>query len=111
MRDTSGICSRLGSAMGTLIEVRRETQGPFPVATGILEFLTIFKRHQTSSPFEALNSTCLSKYENNLRPAIEMRREPLAFTRVSRGDSDNRSSCEIKDEPAFKPLHGNPAFF
>ena len=26
-------------------------------------------------------------------------------------DSDIPSSCEMKDEPAFKPLHGNPAFF
>ena len=26
-------------------------------------------------------------------------------------DSDNPSTCEMKDEPAFKPLQGNPAFF
>ena len=30
---------------------------------------------------------------------------------VSTGDSDIPSSCEMKDEPAFKPLQGNPAFF
>ena len=30
---------------------------------------------------------------------------------VSTGDSDTPSSCEIKDEPVFKPLQGNPAFF
>ena len=35
-------------------QVRQETQGPFPVATGILEFLSIFMRSQASSPFEAL---------------------------------------------------------
>ena len=30
---------------------------------------------------------------------------------VSTEDSDNPSSCEMKDEPAFKPLQGNPTFF
>ena len=30
---------------------------------------------------------------------------------VSTEDSDIPSSCEIKDEPAFKPLQGNTAFF
>ena len=54
MKDTSGLSSRLGRAIGTLLEVRQETQGPFPVATGILEFLSIFMRSQALSPFEAL---------------------------------------------------------
>ena len=30
---------------------------------------------------------------------------------VSTGDSDILSSGDMKDEPAFKPLQGNPAFF
>ena len=30
---------------------------------------------------------------------------------VSTGDSGIPSSCEMQDEPAFKPLQGNPAFF
>ena len=33
MSDTSGISVRLFKAIGTLLEVRRETQCPFPVAT------------------------------------------------------------------------------
>ena len=37
--------------IGTLLEVRHETQGPFPVATSILGFLSIFKKNQASSPF------------------------------------------------------------
>ena len=45
-RDNSGISSRLGRAIGTPLKVRRETQGPFPVAIGILGFLSIFKRIQ-----------------------------------------------------------------
>ena len=34
-----------------------------------------------------------------------------AFARVSKGDSHLSSSCEMKGEPSFKPLQGNPAFF
>ena len=40
-----------------------------------------------------------------------MRLGPRAFSRVSTGDSDIHSSCEMKDEPAFKPLQEYPAFF
>ena len=39
VKDTSVFSSRLDSAIGTPLEVRGETQGPFPVATGILGFL------------------------------------------------------------------------
>ena len=35
----------------------------------------------------------------------------MAFSRVSTGDSDIPSSCEMKHEHEFKPLQGNPAFF
>ena len=35
----------------------------------------------------------------------------MAFFRVSTGDADMPSSCEMKDEPEFKPVQGNPAFF
>ena len=34
----------------------------------------------------------------------------MAFSRVSTGDSDIPSSCEMKHEPEFKPLQGSPAF-
>ena len=35
----------------------------------------------------------------------------MAFSRYSTGDSDMPSSCEMKDEPEFKQLQGNRAFF
>ena len=35
----------------------------------------------------------------------------MAFYRVSTGHSVIPSSCEMKYEPAFKRLQGNPAFF
>ena len=40
-----------------------------------------------------------------------MNRTPMGFSRVSTGDSDMPSSCEMKDKPEFKPLQGNWAFF
>ena len=42
---------------------------------------------------------------------VQMRRRPTAFSRVSTGDSHIPSSCDMKHEPKFKPLQGNPAFF
>ena len=35
----------------------------------------------------------------------------MDFSRVSTGDSDIPLYCEMKDEPAFKPLQGNLTFF
>ena len=34
-----------------------------------------------------------------------------AFSRDCTEDSDIAFSCEMKDEPALKPLQGNPTFF
>ena len=42
-----------------LLEVRWETKFPFLVSTEIFGFLSIFKKSQTSAPFEALNSVSL----------------------------------------------------
>ena len=61
--------------------------------------------------FEALNSVCLSKCQSDMIPPVQMRRRPTAFSRVSTGDSDIPSSCDMKHEPKLKPLQGNPAFF
>ena len=111
MRDSSGISKRLGRAIWTLFELRRETKCPFLVATVILGFLSIFKNSQATSPFEALNCSCLLRCQRDVRPPVEMRRRSRGFSSVSTGDSYIPSSCEMNDEPAFKPLQGNPAFF
>ena len=111
MRDTSGISARLGRAIGTLIEVRWETQGPFTVGTGILGFQSIIKRSQASSPFEALNFVCLLRCQRDIRPPVERRCGPRAFSMFSTGYSDIPSSCEMKHKSAFKPLQGNLALF
>ena len=46
-----------------------------------------------------------------MTPSVEMRQGPRAVSRVSTGVSDIPISCEIKDEPSFKSLQGNPALF
>ena len=101
----------LGRTIRTLLEVRQETKAHFLVGTIILGFLSIFKKSQASSPFEALYSVCLSRCQSSVIHPVQMRRRPTVFSRVSTGDSDIPSSCEMKDEHEFKPLQGNPAFF
>ena len=100
----------IGRKIQTLLEVRREGKRPLLVGIVILVFLSIFTKCQASSPFEALNSVQLSKSQMDVRPSVQNRLRSLAFSRVSTGDSDLPSSCEMKDEPAFKALQGNPAF-
>ena len=93
-----------------LLEVRQETEVHFQGGTVILGFLSIFKKSQASSPYEALNSVCHSRGQRDVRPPVLMRQTPTAFNRISSGNSDMPSSCEMKDEPEFKPLQGNQAF-
>ena len=47
----------------------------------------------------------------DVRPALQVRRGTRVFSSVSNEDSDIPSSCEMKDEPAFKPLQANPTLF
>ena len=91
--------------------MRCGTEGHFQVGTVILGFLNIFKKSQASSTFEALKSVRLSRCQRDVRPIFQMRWRTTFFCSVSTGDLDNLSSCDMKDEPAFKPLHRNMAFF
>ena len=81
------------------MEVKQETKIHFLVGTVILGFLSIFKKSKASSPFEALNSVCLSRCQSDVTPPVQMRGRPTAFSRVSTGDSDIPSSSDIKHEP------------
>ena len=101
----------LGRKIQTLLVVSREAKHHLLVGTVILVFLSIFTKCQASSPFEALNSTHLSKSKMDVRHSVQKRLRTMAFSRVSTGESDMPSSCEMKDEPAFKALQGKPAFF
>ena len=111
MMYTSGNSTTFSRTIRTHLEVKHETEVQFLVGTVILGFLFIFKKSMASSPFEALNSVCLSRCQCDMIPPVQMRRRPMAFSRVSTGDSDIPSSCDMKHEPKFKPLLGNPAFF
>ena len=85
----------LGRKIQTLLDVSREAKRPSLLGTVILVFLSIFTKSQASSPFEALNSAHYSKYQLDVRPSVQKRLRTMAFSRVSTGDSDNPSSCEM----------------
>ena len=72
----------------TVLEVSREAKCPLLVVTIIFVFLSIFTKSQASSPFEALNSTQLSKSQMDVRPSVQKMLRTVAFSRVSTGDSD-----------------------
>ena len=101
----------LGRKIQMLVEVSREAKRPLLVGTVILVFLSIFMKSQALSPFEALKSAHLSKSQMDVRPSVQKWLRTMAFSRVSTLDSDIPSSCEMKDEPAFKALQGKPATF
>ena len=101
----------LSRKIQTLLELSREAKRPLLVGTVILVFLSIFTKSQASSGFEVLNSAHVSKSQMDVRHSVQKRLRTMAFSRVSTGDSDIPSSCEMKDEPAFKALQGKPALF
>ena len=108
---TSGITTTLSRTIRTHLEVKQETEVHFLVGTVILGFKSIFKKCKASSPFEALNAVCHSRYQSDVIPPVQMRRRLTAFSRVYTGESDIPSSCDMKHEPKFKPLQGNPDVF
>ena len=101
----------LGSKIQKLPEESREAKHPLLVGTVILVFLSISTKSQASSPFEALKSAHFTKSQMDVRPSVQKMLRTIAFSRVCTGDSDIPSSCEMKDEPAFKALQGKEAFF
>ena len=87
------------STIPTHLEVKQETEVHILVGRVILRFLSIFKKSKASSPFEALNSVCLLRCQSDVISPVQMRRRATAFPRVSTGDSDIPSSCDMKHEP------------
>ena len=83
-----------------LLDVKWEFRSLFLFDTVILVFITILKNCQPSSTFEAVNSTWLSSCQRHVRTLFEMNWRPRAFGRVSTGDSDILSSCDMNDEHA-----------
>ena len=83
-----------------LLEVKWEFRSLFLFDTVILVFLTILQNCQASSTFDAVNSMWLSSFQRHIRPLFEMNWRTRAFGRVSTGDSDILSSCDMNDEHA-----------
>ena len=88
-----------------------ETEVLFVVGRVILGFISIFRMSQASSPYEPVNSVCLSSVQKDMSPPVQMKWTTMAFSRFPTVESDMPSSCEVKDEPEFKPVKGNWAFF
>ena len=101
----------LGRKIQTLLEVSLGAKSPLLVGTVILAFLSIFTKSQASSTFEAMNSAHLSMCQKVVRPSVQKSWRTMAFSRITTGDSVIPSNCEMKYEPAFKPLQGKPAIF
>ena len=70
-----------------------------------------FQEESVIITYEAMNSVSLSRGQRDVRPPVQMKRTPTSVSRVSKGDSDTLSSCEMKEEPELKPMQGNRAFF
>ena len=73
MRDNSGMETRRGRNVQTLLEFKREFRSLFLFDTVILGFLTILKNCQASSKFEAVNSTWLYSCQGMLGPFLRWR--------------------------------------
>ena len=52
------------------LDVKQENEVQFLGGTVILGFLSIFKKSKASSPFEALNSVCLSRCQSDVIPPV-----------------------------------------
>ena len=62
---------RVNRTIWTHLEMRQETEVHILVGTVILGFLSIFKKSQALSPYEALNSVCLSRGQRDVRPPTD----------------------------------------
>ena len=90
--------TRRGRTIRIFLEVKCDFRSLFLFDSVILGFLTILKNCQASSTFQAVNSTWLLRCQRHVRPLFEMKWKPRAFCRISTGDSDILSSCDMNDE-------------
>ena len=70
-----------------------------------------FKEESGLVTFRSIELHKPLEVSRDMSPPLQMRRGTRVFSRVSTEDSNIPSSCEMKDEPAFKPLQGNPSLF
>ena len=70
-----------------------------------------FQEESRLGTFRSIELRGPLEMSRDMRPPVQMRLGPSAFSRDCTENSDIPLSCEMKDEPAFKPLKGNPSFF
>ena len=93
-----------------LLEVRWETKRPFLVSTEIC-FPINFQEESGLGTFCSIELRGPLEVSRDMRPPLQMRLGPGVFSRDCTEYSVIALSCELKDEPAFKRLQGNPTFF
>ena len=62
-------------------------------------------------PFRSIELHVPLEVSKGCEASFEVRQGRNASSSVSTGNSLIPSSCDVKHEPAFKPLQGNPGFF
>ena len=70
-----------------------------------------FQEESSLVSFSSLEFHEPLEVSRDVRPPVQMRRGTRISSRISTQDSDIRSSSQMKDEPAFKSLQGNPTLF
>ena len=70
-----------------------------------------FQEESSLISFSSLELHEPLEVSSDVRPPIQMRRGTRVSSRISTQDSDIPSSCQMKDELAFKPLQGNLTLF
>ena len=70
-----------------------------------------FQEESSLFSFGSLDLREPLEVSRDVRPPVHMTRGTRVSSRISTQESDIPSSCQMKDEPAFKPLQGNPTLF
>ena len=91
--------------------MRRETQGSYPVATEILDFLPSFNWEVTPHLIsEAWKAALLWRCKLGIRTPVEFRWETWAFCQGATGELDLPLCCDGILGVLLKSLHENQAF-
>ena len=70
-----------------------------------------FQEESSLVSFGSLELRDSLEVSRDVRPPVQVTRGTRVSSRISTQGSDIPSSCQMKDEPALKPLQGNPNLF
>ena len=86
-------------------------QGPLSSFLSDIGIPINFQEESSLDSFLSLELHEPLEVSRDVRPPVQIRGGTSVSSRISTQDSDIPSSCQMKDEPAFKPLQGNPTLF